>query len=127
MLGVTGTNGKGGVAHLAQAVLNHAGRSCANFGTIGYDIGGTLHAAPHTTPFAEDLAAMFARAENAGHTHVVMEVSSIALDQERVAGVRFAAAAFTNFTQDHLDYHGDMENYLAQNSNSSSASNPPPT
>ncbi len=113
VLGVTGTNGKGGVAHLVQAVLNHAGRSCANFGTIGYDIGGVLHSAPHTTPFAEDLADMFARAECAGHTHVVMEVSSIALDQERVAGVHFAAAGFTNLTRDHLDYHGDMDSYLA--------------
>ncbi len=56
---------------------------------------------------------MFVRAETAGHTHVVMEVSSIALEQERVAGLRFTAAAFTNLTRDHLDYHGDMENYLA--------------
>ncbi len=111
VLGITGTNGKTSTAHLAQTVLNHAGRSCANFGTIGYEIGGTLCNAPHTTPFAEDLAVMFARAESAGHTHVVMEVSSIALDQERVAGVFFTAAAFTNLTRDHLDYHGDMDAY----------------
>ena len=111
VLGVTGTNGKTSTAYLVQAVLNHAGRSCANFGTIGYEIGGTLHNAPHTTPFAEDLVGMFARAEAAGHTHVIMEVSSIALDQERVAGVRFTAAAFTNLTRDHLDYHGDMDSY----------------
>jgi len=113
VIGVTGTNGKTSTVHLVQAVLKHAGHSCANFGTIGYMIGGTLHNAPHTTPFAEDLADMFARAEAAGHTHVAMEVSSIALDQERVAGVRFCAAAFTNLTRDHLDYHGDMEHYLA--------------
>jgi UDP-N-acetylmuramoyl-L-alanyl-D-glutamate--2,6-diaminopimelate ligase len=111
VLGVTGTNGKTSTAHLVRAVLDHAGHSCANFGTIGYEIGGTLHNAPHTTPFAEDLAAMFDRAETAGHTHVVMEVSSHALDQERVAGVRFVAAGFTNLTRDHLDYHGDMDSY----------------
>ncbi len=111
VLGVTGTNGKTSTAHLVRAVLNHAGHSCANFGTIGYEIGGTLYNAPHTTPFAEDLSDMFVRAENAGHTHVVMEVSSIALDQERVAGVRFTAAGFTNLTRDHLDYHGNMDNY----------------
>lgn len=113
VIGVTGTNGKTSTCHLTRAVLNHAGHSCANFGTIGYEIGGTLYNAPHTTPFAEDLADMFVRAETAGHTHVVMEVSSIALDQERVAGLRFAAAAFTNLTRDHLDYHGDMDRYLA--------------
>jgi UDP-N-acetylmuramoyl-L-alanyl-D-glutamate--2,6-diaminopimelate ligase len=78
---------------------------------LGYDIGGEIVAAPHTTPFGEDLADMFRRAKDAGHTHVVMEVSSHALDQERVAGIDFDVAAFTNLTQDHLDYHSNMEDY----------------
>lgn len=111
VVGVTGTNGKTSTACLVQSVLNHAGKPCANFGTIGYSIGGAVIDAPYTTPFAEDLADMFSRAVTAGHGHVVMEVSSIALEQERVAGVDFSAAGFTNLTRDHLDYHGDMDRY----------------
>ncbi|MDZ4859308.1 MAG: UDP-N-acetylmuramoyl-L-alanyl-D-glutamate--2,6-diaminopimelate ligase, partial [Candidatus Hydrogenedentes bacterium] len=80
-------------------------------GTIGYDIAGTVYEAKHTTPFGEELAEMFARARDAGETHVVMEVSSHALEQDRVAGIHFACAAFTNLTQDHLDYHKDMDSY----------------
>lgn len=113
VIGITGTNGKTSTACLVQAVLKHAGLSCANFGTLGYDIGDECLEAAHTTPFGEELAAMFARADNAGCSHVVMEVSSHALAQERVAGIAFSAAAFTNLSQDHLDYHEDMESYLA--------------
>lgn len=111
VVGITGTNGKTSTAHLVRAVLEHAGAPCANFGTIAHHIGGQTIAAPHTTPFAEDLAELFARAAAAGHRHAVMEVSSHALDQERTAGVVFSAAAFTNLTRDHLDYHGDMDRY----------------
>lgn len=111
VMGITGTNGKTSTAHLVQAVLDHTGAPCANFGTIAHRIGGETISAPHTTPFAEDLAELFARAAAAGHRHAVMEVSSHALDQERTAGVEFSAAAFTNLTRDHLDYHGDMDRY----------------
>lgn len=112
VLGITGTNGKTSTAHMVEAILNQAGRSCANFGTITFRVSGEELPALHTTPFAEDLADLFQRTLNAGQRHVVMEVSSHALDQERVAGILFDAAAFTNLTRDHLDYHPDMEAYL---------------
>ena len=71
----------------------------------------SLLPAAHTTPFAEELADIFEKAKAAGQSHVVMEVSSHALEQDRVAGIEFDVAAFTNLTQDHLDYHGDMDTY----------------
>lgn len=111
VIGVTGTNGKSSTVLLTQRILETCGYSAAAFGTLGYDIGGQRIPAVHTTPFGEDLAEMFAKARDHGHTHVVMEVSSHALDQERVAGVDFDVAVFTNLTQDHLDYHKDMEAY----------------
>ena len=110
--GVTGTNGKSSTVMLTQRVLRASGAKASCFGTLGYDIAGTVNSAPHTTPFGEDLAELFRRAKEAGETHVVMEVSSHALEQERVAGIRFAVGAFTNLTQDHLDYHQDMDQYL---------------
>jgi UDP-N-acetylmuramoyl-L-alanyl-D-glutamate--2,6-diaminopimelate ligase len=112
VIGVTGTNGKSSTVLLTQNILRTTGAKAACFGTLGYDIDGVVTAAPHTTPFGEDLAGLFQRARDAGETHVVMEVSSHALEQERVAGIRFAVAAFTNLTQDHLDYHQDMDSYL---------------
>ncbi len=112
VIGITGTNGKSSTAYLTQAVLQQAGHPTANFGTLGYEIAGAMHNAPHTTPFGEELALLFMQARDAGHTHVVMEVSSHALDQDRVAGIHFTAGAFTNLSQDHLDYHQDMEHYL---------------
>ena len=111
VVGVTGTNGKTSVARLIQHVLNTSGRSAACFGTVAYYIGGEEIPAPHTTPFGEALAELFGKARAAGHDAVVMEASSHALEQERVAGVRFQVAAFTNLTQDHLDYHPSMEAY----------------
>ncbi|MCX5758677.1 MAG: UDP-N-acetylmuramoyl-L-alanyl-D-glutamate--2,6-diaminopimelate ligase [Candidatus Hydrogenedentes bacterium] len=111
VIGVTGTNGKSSSILLTQRVLEHCGHPTAAFGTLGYDIAGTTLPAAHTTPFGEELAEMFRRARDAGLTHVVMEVSSHALDQERVAGIDFDVAAFTNLTQDHLDYHPGMDAY----------------
>lgn len=111
VVGVTGTNGKSSTVILTQQVLHSAGYRAAAFGTLGYDIGGQVIAAKHTTPFGEDLAAMFAQARDAGMSHAIMEVSSHSLDQDRVAGIEFDAAAFTNLTQDHLDYHADMDRY----------------
>lgn len=110
--GITGTNGKSSTVLLTAAILESAGFSAAAFGTLGYVIGGDTIPAPHTTPFGEDLAALFGQARASGHSHVVMEVSSHSLEQERVAGIDFDVAAFTNLTQDHLDYHKDMESYL---------------
>jgi UDP-N-acetylmuramoyl-L-alanyl-D-glutamate--2,6-diaminopimelate ligase len=111
VIGITGTNGKTTSARMVQHILHTHGNMCAFFGTIGYEIAGTMHSAKHTTPFGEELADMFAAARDAGETHVVMEVSSHALEQERVAGIRFRVGAFTNLTQDHLDYHKDMDSY----------------
>ncbi|MBI1317777.1 MAG: UDP-N-acetylmuramoyl-L-alanyl-D-glutamate--2,6-diaminopimelate ligase [Candidatus Hydrogenedens sp.] len=109
--GITGTNGKSSTAALTASILEAAGHNTAVFGTLGYVINGEVLGQEHTTPFGEELASLFARARDAGVSHVVMEVSSHSLDQERVAGIRFAAGAFTNLTQDHLDYHGTMEAY----------------
>jgi UDP-N-acetylmuramoyl-L-alanyl-D-glutamate--2,6-diaminopimelate ligase len=80
---------------------------------LEYRIGDKKFKAPHTTPFSLDLHALFAEMVEAGVTHVSMEVSSHALALHRVAGCRYAAAIFTNLTQDHLDFHGDMDEYLA--------------
>lgn len=112
VIGVTGTNGKSSTIFMVQRILEAAGLPTAKFGTLGYEIAGDVLPALHTTPFCEELAAHFARVRDGGMRHVVMEVSSHALDQERVAGIRFRAGAFTNLTQDHLDYHHDMESYL---------------
>lgn len=111
VIGITGTNGKTTSARMVQHILRSSGHPCAFFGTIGYEIAGEMHEAKHTTPFGEELADMLAQARDAGETHVAMEVSSHALEQERVAGIRFRVGAFTNLTQDHLDYHKDMESY----------------
>ena len=112
VIGITGTNGKTSTTFLVHHILKQAGVSCAKFGTLGYDLGEEFVDAPHTTPFGEDLANLFAQAKQAGLSHVVMEVSSHALAQERIAGIDFNVAAFTNLTRDHLDYHETMEAYL---------------
>jgi len=111
VIGVTGTNGKSSTVCLVQSILERAGFRAAKFGTLGYEIAGETLPAPHTTPFAETLAENFARARDKGMSHVVMEASSHALDQDRVAGIAFDVAAFTNLTQDHLDHHRDMDDY----------------
>ncbi len=111
VIGITGTNGKSSSVIMTQRVLTASGHPAAAFGTIGYDVAGQMLPAPHTTPFGEELAAMFRRAKDAGQTHVVMEASSHAIDQDRIAGIDFDVAAFTNLTQDHLDYHADMDSY----------------
>jgi UDP-N-acetylmuramoyl-L-alanyl-D-glutamate--2,6-diaminopimelate ligase len=112
VIGITGTNGKTSTACLTQHLLNCTGNKAANLGTLGYDLAEKRIHAAHTTPFGETLAGLFAEARKAELTHVVMEVSSHALAQERVAGVDFNVAAFTNLTRDHLDYHETMDSYL---------------
>ena len=113
VLGVTGTNGKTTTAFLQHAILTAAGHRTGLLGTIERRVGGVAEGAVRTTPEAVDLHRDFRRMVDAGDTACAMEVSSHALDQHRVGGVRFAAAAFTNLSQDHLDYHGDMEAYFA--------------
>lgn len=112
VIGITGTNGKTTTTFLVESILKEAGIKVARFGTIGYDFGEEYVEAIHTTPFNEELVALFSKAREKGITHVVMEVSSHSLAQDRVAGINFTAAAFTNLTQDHLDFHKTMEEYL---------------
>jgi len=111
LMAVTGTNGKTTITYLMKQILEHAGKKVGLIGTIHNEIGEMTFPAKHTTPDPFQLHTMFARMVAAGCEYVVMEVSSHALDQSRVAGCRFLTAAFTNLTQDHLDYHRDMENY----------------
>ncbi len=111
--GITGTNGKTTTAFLLESILTAAGRKSALIGTIEYHVAGKVLTAPHTTPEALELNRIFAEALGQGATDAVMEVSSHALAQERVYGVPFDVAVFTNLTRDHLDYHRTMEEYFA--------------
>jgi UDP-N-acetylmuramoyl-L-alanyl-D-glutamate--2,6-diaminopimelate ligase len=111
--GITGTNGKSTTAFLIESILSAAGRKSALIGTIEYHVAGKVYPAPHTTPEALELARIFNEALGLGATDAVMEVSSHALAQERVFGVPFDVAVFTNLTRDHLDYHKTMDEYFA--------------
>jgi UDP-N-acetylmuramoyl-L-alanyl-D-glutamate--2,6-diaminopimelate ligase len=111
--GVTGTNGKTTTAFLLEAMLRSIGRRCVLIGTIETHIAGEVRESPHTTPESRDVLELFAEGVKAGATEAVMEMSSHALEQERVWGLPVDVAIFTNLTQDHLDYHGTMENYFA--------------
>ena len=112
LIGVTGTNGKTTVTNLLKHILEYAGYRVGLIGTIQNEIDDMALPAKYTTPDPAQLHALFARMAAAGCDYAVMEVSSHALDQDRVAGCQFEAAVFTNLTQDHLDYHGTMENYF---------------
>src|ERR1700680_3541885 len=111
--GITGTNGKSTTAFLLEAILSAANRKSALVGTIEYHVAGKVLPAPHTTPEALDLNCILAEALGNGATEAAMEVSSHALAQQRVYGIPFDAAVFTNLTRDHLDYHHNMEEYFA--------------
>ncbi|MFH1263729.1 MAG: UDP-N-acetylmuramoyl-L-alanyl-D-glutamate--2,6-diaminopimelate ligase [Pseudomonadota bacterium] len=111
VVGITGTNGKTTTAHLIEAILRSAGANPAFVGTVGYRWNGVTRDAPHTTPEASDLHAMFRTMLDEGVTEVVMECSSHGLEQGRLGGVALDVALFTNLTQDHLDFHGTMEAY----------------
>jgi UDP-N-acetylmuramoyl-L-alanyl-D-glutamate--2,6-diaminopimelate ligase len=111
--GITGTNGKSTTAFLIEAILTAAGRKSALIGTIEYHVAGRTYPAPHTTPEALELARLFHEAIGQGASDAIMEVSSHALAQERIFGVPFDVAVFTNLTRDHLDYHKTMDEYFA--------------
>lgn len=113
LIGVTGTNGKTSVTYMLKKILEGQGFKVGLIGTIQNMIGEEILAAQNTTPNAYDLNSLFALMKAKGCTYVIMEVSSHALDQCRVYNLDFEAAMFTNLTQDHLDYHITMENYLA--------------
>ncbi|WP_245931333.1 UDP-N-acetylmuramoyl-L-alanyl-D-glutamate--2,6-diaminopimelate ligase [Actinokineospora auranticolor] len=112
VLGVTGTSGKTTTSHVVDAGLVAAGITTGLIGTVETRIAGARLASAFTTPEAPDLQALFAVMLERGVTHVPMEVSSHALSLGRVSGTRFAVGAFTNLSQDHLDFHRDMEDYF---------------
>ena len=111
MLGVTGTNGKTTTTYLVKHILEQAGHTVGLIGTNQNLIGSEVIETERTTPESYELQALFARMRDAGCTHVIMEVSSHSLVLDRVHGIRFAVGAFTNLTQDHLDFHKTMEEY----------------
>ncbi|MEI7648040.1 MAG: Mur ligase family protein, partial [Actinomycetes bacterium] len=113
MLGITGTNGKTTTAYLLDAALRAAGRTTGLIGTITTTIDGESVASIRTTPEATDLFALLAVMKERGVDAVVMEVSSHALVMGRVNGITFDSMGFTNLSQDHLDFHATMEEYLA--------------
>lgn len=112
LVGVTGTNGKTTTSHLVEYFLNLANLPTALMGTLYTRWNGFIQTAVHTTPFAVDLQQQLATAMDAGNEYGVMEVSSHALAQGRVMGCQFEVAVFSNLTQDHLDFHRDMEDYF---------------
>ena len=112
MIGVTGTNGKTTTTHLIEHLSHAVGQSTALFGTLFNRWPGHCISASHTTAFADRLQAQLAAAVAAGVQLGAMEVSSHALEQQRVAGCGFAGAVFTNLSQDHLDYHPSMQAYF---------------
>jgi len=112
VVGVTGTNGKTTVSHLIKHFLEEGGR-VGLIGTINYDLGTRTVPSFKTTPEAPDIFGMLAQMRDAGCRQAVMEVSSHGIDQQRVHGLLFAAAVFTNLTRDHLDYHRTLDAYFA--------------
>lgn len=113
VIGVTGTNGKTTITYLLESILREAGARPGVIGTINYRYGSKTMPANTTTPESVDVFEMLGEMRAAGVTHAVMEVSSHALDQKRVSGLRLRLAAFTNLTRDHLDYHRDLTDYFA--------------
>jgi UDP-N-acetylmuramoyl-L-alanyl-D-glutamate--2,6-diaminopimelate ligase len=113
LVGVTGTNGKSTVVDLVAAVARAAGESPGVFGTLVYSVPGHSERAARTTPEATDLAPLLAELAEHGGTVAIMEVSSHALALERVTGLPFDVAVWTNLTRDHLDFHHDLESYFA--------------
>ena len=115
LIGITGTNGKTTVTHLIQKIFEENSQKCALIGTLGYKLSsnGEYRDAKHTTPQAPELQATLRMIKDVEKIdNVVMEVSSHALEQNRVGGCRFNGAVLTNLTQDHLDYHITMDNYF---------------
>ncbi|MGD1277995.1 MAG: UDP-N-acetylmuramoyl-L-alanyl-D-glutamate--2,6-diaminopimelate ligase [Tepidisphaeraceae bacterium] len=113
VVAVTGTNGKTTTAYLVRHLLNRCGQRCGLIGTVEIDDGTRVREATLTTPGAVQIAGLLAAMRDSGCRACAMEASSHALHQDRVLGVKFAAAAFTNLSGDHLDYHGTMDDYAA--------------
>src|SRR3954468_20462296 len=112
MAAVTGTNGKTTTSFLIKHICENAGLRCGLIGTVRYEIGERVLPATRTTPESLDLQELLGQIANAGCKAAAMEVSSHALAQDRTRGLEWDVAVFTNLTQDHLDFHGTMENYF---------------
>ena len=112
LIGITGTNGKTTLTFLLEAIIEASGGRPGVIGTISYRWDGKERAASHTTPEASDLQFMFRQMAEAGVTHALIEASSHGLDLGRLDGCHFDVGVFTNLSQDHLDYHGNLEDYF---------------
>jgi UDP-N-acetylmuramoyl-L-alanyl-D-glutamate--2,6-diaminopimelate ligase len=112
LVGITGTNGKTTTTYLVKSIIEAAGQTTGLIGTIDYRVGEKVYPAPNTTPESLDLQRLLAEMAGLGATYCVMEVSSHALELGRTLGCAFSAAAFTNLTQDHLDFHETMDAYF---------------
>lgn len=112
VVGVTGTNGKTTVATLLYQLFTHLGYQCGLVSTVQNIIGQLVEVSTHTTPDAITIQSLFARMRDAGCSHVFMEVSSHAIHQQRIRGIEFKVAVFTNITHDHLDYHKTFDEYI---------------
>ncbi len=112
LIGLTGTNGKTTTSFLIKQILENVGKKVGLIGTVQNMVGDEIYPAKYTTPDPYELQKLFSLMVDAGCEYCVMEVSSQALAQGRVNGLRFALGAFTNLTQDHLDYHKTWENYF---------------
>ncbi|OGP54847.1 MAG: UDP-N-acetylmuramoyl-L-alanyl-D-glutamate--2,6-diaminopimelate ligase [Deltaproteobacteria bacterium RBG_13_52_11] len=113
LVGITGTNGKTTTSYLIESIIKAAGKAVGVIGTINYRLGKKVQPAPTTTPQSYDLQQLLREMITKGAEYVVMEVSSHALDQERVRGCHFDVGVITNITPEHLDYHEDMDRYFA--------------
>lgn len=112
VIGITGTNGKTTCAYLLEEIVVESGGRPGVIGTVNFRFGGMCREASHTTPDPVQLQSLLAEMAEAEVSHVIMEVSSHALEQGRVSGIHFDVALFTNLSRDHLDFHGDMERYF---------------
>lgn len=112
LVGITGTNGKTTTSFLVESILKNAGFSTGVMGTVNYRFGCEVRKASFTTPESLELQKLLCQMADQKITHVVMEVSSHALDQERVSSCQFDVVVYTNLSRDHLDYHKDMESYF---------------
>ncbi|MCU0666800.1 MAG: UDP-N-acetylmuramoyl-L-alanyl-D-glutamate--2,6-diaminopimelate ligase [Candidatus Omnitrophica bacterium] len=112
VIGITGTNGKTTVSYIIEAILKKALNNPGVIGTINYRFNNKYFSPVNTTPGPLELAQILSSMQNGKVDYLVMEVSSHALDQNRVGGIKFSSAVFTNITQDHLDYHHDMDSYF---------------
>lgn len=113
VIGITGTNGKTTTTYMIKAIAEKAGYKVGLIGTIRNLIGDRIIPTDRTTPESVELQRVFRLMRDEGVQLIVMEVSSHALDQDRVHGIEYLIGGFTNLTQDHLDYHKTFENYLA--------------